>query len=259
MKPDVIADDTFLFDYALFFVATLADYIAATDDQQTLEELWPVAWRQIELSLERVGANGILQDSDDWWAFIDWHESLNKQAPSQGVLIYCLMKARELARKIDNEKVTSLTEKIDELKSAALEELWDENKGFFVSGAEQQVSCASQIWLVLAGVGDNDFRARLISRLLTNPPEIGMNTPYMMHHFVDALLSVGETQRAVQEIKKYWGGMVQAGADTFWEMYDPKRPDFSPYGSKLINSYCHAWSCTPAYFIRKFSLSLTQK
>ena len=81
-----------------------------------------------------------------------------------------------------------------------------------------------------------------------------MNTPYMMHHFIDALISVGQTSRAVQEIKKYWGGMVQAGADTFWELYDPKRPDFSPYGSKLINSYCHAWSCTPAYFIRKYGL-----
>ncbi|MFO6296818.1 alpha-L-rhamnosidase-related protein [Rahnella selenatireducens] len=259
MKPDVIADDTFLFDYALFFVATLADFIAATDDQQTLEDLWPVAWRQIELSLERVGASGILQDSDDWWAFIDWHESLNKQAPAQGVLIYCLMKARELAQKIDRAKVTWLTARIDVLKDAAMQNLWNEEKGFFISGAGRQVSCASQIWLVLAGVGDNNFRARLISRLLANPPEIGMNTPYMMHHFIDALLSVGETQHAVQEIKKYWGGMVQAGADTFWEMYDPKHPDFSPYGSKLINSYCHAWSCTPAYFIRKYSLSLTQK
>ncbi|MFU2318894.1 sugar hydrolase [Rahnella sp. PCH160] len=254
MKPDVIADDTFLFDYALFFVATLADYIAATNDQQTLEDLWAVAWRQVELSLERVGPNGILQDSADWWAFIDWHESLNKQAPSQGVLIYCLMKARELARKIDSEKVTLLTAKIDELKSAVMEQLWDENKGFFVSGAEQQVSCASQIWLVLAEVGDNDFRSRLIGRLLADPPEIGMNTPYMMHHFIDALISVGNTGCAVQEIKKYWGGMVRAGADTFWELYDPKRPEFSPYGSKLINSYCHAWSCTPAYFIRKYGL-----
>ncbi|PKE29409.1 sugar hydrolase [Rahnella sp. AA] len=254
MKPDVIADDTFLFDYALFFVATLADYIAVTEDQQTLEDLWPVAWRQIELALGRVGTQGILQDSEDWWAFIDWHESLNKQAPAQGVLIYCLMKAQALARRADSEKVTWLEAKIGELKNAALEKLWDEEKGFFVSGAGQQVSSASQVWLVLAHVGDPGFRAQLMRNLLANPPEIGMNTPYMMHHFIDALISVGETQRAVQEIKKYWGGMVQAGADTFWELYDPQRPGFSPYGSKLINSYCHAWSCTPAYFIRKYGL-----
>ncbi|MDW8847265.1 sugar hydrolase [Erwinia sp. MMLR14_017] len=254
MKPDVIADDTFLLDYALFFVATLADYVAATDDLTTLNDLWPTALRQIELALERVGENGILRDSEDWWAFIDWHESLNKQAPAQGVLIYCLKKGLELAQRCDHDKVTGLNQQIRYLDAAARRELWDEEKGFFVSGAQRQISCASQVWLVLAGVGENALRARVMSNLLRTQPETGMNTPYMMHHFIDALISVGETGRAVQEIKKYWGGMVQAGADTFWELYDPKRPGFSPYGSKLINSYCHAWSCTPAYFIRKYGL-----
>lgn len=51
-----------------------------------------------------------------------------------------------------------------------------------------------------------------------------------------------------------WGAMVAYGADTFWEIFDPQHPDFSPYGSKLINSYCHAWSCTPAWFIRQYGL-----
>ncbi|MNC32925.1 Bacterial alpha-L-rhamnosidase [compost metagenome] len=81
-----------------------------------------------------------------------------------------------------------------------------------------------------------------------------MNTPYMMHHYVAALLQVNEPEQATHEIKRYWGAMVEHGADTFWELFDPLRPDFSPYGSKLINSYCHAWSCTPSWFIRKYLL-----
>ena len=48
------------------------------------------------------------------------------------------------------------------------------------------------------------------------------------------------------------GGMAQEGADTFWELYDPKDPGASPYGGTIVNSYCHAWSCAPAYFLRKF-------
>ncbi|ATA21609.1 alpha-L-rhamnosidase-like protein [Gibbsiella quercinecans] len=254
IKPEVIADDTFLLDYALFFVATLADYIAVTGDLATLDDLWPTAWRQIELALKLVKENGILRDSDNWWSFIDWHASLNKQAATQGVLIYCLKKADQLAERTDRGKTALLDLNIRRLETAAMRELWDEDKGFFISGSDGQISCASQVWLVLAGVGDEAFRSRLVANLLATQPEIGMNTPYMMHHFIDALISVGETERAVHEIKKYWGGMVQAGADTFWELYDPNRPDFSPYGSKLINSYCHAWSCTPAYFIRKYGL-----
>jgi alpha-L-rhamnosidase len=46
--------------------------------------------------------------------------------------------------------------------------------------------------------------------------------------------------------------MISDGADTFWELYNPDDKKLSPYGSNLINSYCHAWSCTPTYFIRKY-------
>jgi hypothetical protein len=66
--------------------------------------------------------------------------------------------------------------------------------------------------------------------------------------------AVRPAREAVAEIKAYWGAMVDYGADTFWEIFDPQHPDFSPYGSKLINSYCHAWSCTPAWFIRQYGL-----
>ncbi|MFC6644190.1 hypothetical protein ACFQBQ_00995 [Granulicella cerasi] len=50
----------------------------------------------------------------------------------------------------------------------------------------------------------------------------------------------------------YWGGMVRVGADTFWEVYDPKNSKASPYGDVHINSFCHAWSCGPAYLLRKY-------
>ena len=46
--------------------------------------------------------------------------------------------------------------------------------------------------------------------------------------------------------------MVKLGADAFYEVYKPDDLDFSPYGDKKINSMCHAWSCTPAYFMRKY-------
>ena len=47
-------------------------------------------------------------------------------------------------------------------------------------------------------------------------------------------------------------GMINHGADTFWELYNPENPAESPYGSSIVNSYCHAWSCTPTYLLRKY-------
>ena len=57
---------------------------------------------------------------------------------------------------------------------------------------------------------------------------------------------------AKANLQTYWGGMVTKKADTFWEVYDPNNEYLSPYNFFPINSYCHAWSCTPVYFIRKY-------
>lgn len=64
-------------------------------------------------------------------------------------------------------------------------------------------------------------------------------------------LRVAEIARELEELVRYWGAMADAGADTFRELFDPVDPEASPYGGTIINSYCHAWSCAPAYFLRK--------
>ncbi|EMM1920571.1 sugar hydrolase [Klebsiella aerogenes] len=254
VQPQVIADDTFLFDYSLFFVDTLFNYLHSTGDVTTAQELWPTARRQIELALARCDEQHLVRDSDDWWVFIDWQETLNKQTSAQGVLIYCLQRAVLLAGQFQPELVAGYQMHLQQLKSAALACLWDEAQGYFISGAQRQVSWASQIWMVLAEVGSGAQRETLMRHLLSSPPSVAINTPYLRHHFVSALLQCGLRAEAINEIKAYWGAMIDYGADTFWEVFDPDNPEFSPYGSKLINSYCHAWSCTPAWFIRRFGL-----
>jgi len=254
MNPKIIPDDTYLFDYSLFFVATLHDYYMATGDLNTLQELWPTAYRQIELSLERLDERSILQDENTWWSFIDWHQELNKQTASQAVLIYNMKLGLVLAECLGDQKKDLLRAQIAKIQSASLEHLWSDKLGFFVSGREEQVSCASQIWMVLAGVVENEKAKELLLRMLDEKSAIPLTTPYMVHHLIEALIQVGERERAVAEMKNYWGSMIKDGADTFWELYDPNNKNFSPYGSYLINSYCHAWSCTPTYFIRKYKL-----
>jgi len=139
----------------------------------------------------------------------------------------------------------------EKLTRVAVEHLWDEDQGYFISGEQRQVSWSSQIWMVLADVLDVEQARQLMAQLLIDKPSVKMVTPYMHHHLVDALLHVGLKEKAEMHLKEYWGTMIFLGADTFWELFDPENPSYSPYGSPLINSYCHAWSCTPTYFLRK--------
>jgi alpha-L-rhamnosidase len=254
VAPTLMADDTYLFDYSLFFVSTLHDYYYSTSDLEALKDLWPTAYRQIELALERLDDHHIVKDSTDWWSFIDWQEGLNKQTPSQAVLIYSLKQAIRLGKELNAPETDRLEECLPEIIEATKKYLWDETLQFFISGGDCQVSWASQIWMVLAGILTKEENQNLITRLIKENPEVGIATPYMYHHLVEALIVSGEKELAISEMKAYWGGMIQDGADTFWELYNPQNKEFSPYGSHLINSYCHAWSCTPTYLIRKYHL-----
>lgn len=253
LEPKLQVDDTALFDYSLFFISCLYDYYEATGDMETLKELFPVADRQIELAVRELNKDGVVKDKDTWWCFLDWADGLNKQAGAQAVLIYTLKQAKKMAEYLgDTAKLEAYEALIKTTTNGALNCLWDEEKGFFVSGAERQVSWASQVWFALANVFDREKNAQLLEHLIVANPGIRMVTPYMYHHFIDALMQNGRKEVALTYMRAYWGEMIKDGADTFFELYDPSNKYVSPYGDRMINSFCHAWSGTPSYFIRKY-------
>lgn len=252
-EPAPIVGTVALYDYSLLFAPCLLEYFEASGDRDTAVELFPTVMTQIDLSEERLGADGVVRDSEDWWCFLDWHSELNKQAGAQGAFIYCARCALRLAQMLGkNAEADRLTALIDRLCAAAMAHLWDAKAGMFASGADRQFSVASQAWCALADILPPEENRALLSRVLSDPPEIGMVTPYMYHYFADALIHVGLKEDALALIRSYWGSMIANGADTFYEIWDPKDPDNSPYGSTVLNSYCHAFSGTPSYLIRKY-------
>lgn len=256
VKPKVIVDTAIhLFDYSLFFVFCLFDYYQASQDYETVNELWNIAYNQILLAEKELDKNALIKDQPEnwWWCFVDWNEALNKQASAQAIYIVAIRKMKLLAEKFQKTKeMLYLEQLLEKCTEAALKFLWNSEQQVFVSGEEQQVSWASQIWFAIAGVFSKEQNRKLLEHIEEINPRIRMNTPYMNHCYVEALVEAGMMEKAKEHIKWYWGGMVDAGADCFWEVYNPDSPKLSAYGNSVINSYCHAWSCTPSYFIRKY-------
>ena len=108
--------------------------------------------------------------------------------------------------------------------------------------------------MILGGVLEGEEAKNLLLNSLNNNDFKQPVTPYMRHYVIEAMLKLNMRDDAVQYLKYFWGGMIDLGADTFWEAYIPDDLDFSPYNDRMINSLCHAWSCTPSYFIRKYGL-----
>ena len=215
-EPKVEADDTFMFDYSLFFIPTLLQYIQATGDQAAKNDLLPIALHQLVLADAQFDPETqLIRDNDKLgWCFVDWALPLNKQFCAQAKYWY------------------------------------DRERYLFVSGVKRQISWASQVWAVLAGIVEGPDAVACLDAAADCPDIVPMVTPYMMHHYAEALCRVSRKTQARQVIRDYWGGMVENGADTYWELYNPENPDESPYGSPVVNSFCHAWSCTPAWFLR---------
>lgn len=252
-EPKLIPDDTFLFDYSLFFATILFDYIQHTDDTEVLQDLYPAAKKGIDLALQQVDAAGRLVLTEDWPVFIDWSNDFDKATAGQAVMIYALKRFLQLAEIMQDQQLEHYQETCQRLVSFAQTTLYNEAKKQFVIEDTGEVNVASQVWMVLAEVMDDKTNQEIMETTIKEQfPITGFGTPYMYHHVVEALFVANLPEAAVQLMKDYWGKMIRMGADTFWEAFKPEELDFSPYGSPIISSYCHAWSCTPAYLIQTY-------
>jgi hypothetical protein len=256
-EPHAQKPSPFLFDYSLLYNVTLKDYLTATNDTKTANDLWPVAKRQMENITTYLDADGVFNADEavknHWWLFVDWNDALDRQGALQGVMIYSMKQTLELGKLLGKEKeVAQLPALITKMTNGAKTKLFDKKLGVFVSGKNRQVSYASQSWLILAGVIKGKEAQKVIKALQATTNAVKPGGPYLYHYYVQALIDCGLNADAKNIITNYWGSMVTKGADTFWEVYDPANEQLSPYGFYPINSYCHAWSCTPVYFIRKY-------
>jgi hypothetical protein len=244
---------TTIFDYAMLFAATLLEYAKASEDWDAARELLPIAKRQMDLVRKRhFDENGLFVHAKPYWNFIDWRDGLDKATAVQGIAIYAMKSLMELSEKLGTQKeIPDAVEWKKKLTASTLK-LRDAETGLFVSGQKKELSWASNIWMILAGVVSPEEGAGLLRQLSARKDAVMPAGPYLYHYVVDAMVHCGMKQEALDLMRRFWGGMVEKGASTFWEVYDPENDHLSPYKDHHMNSYCHAWSCTPSYFLRKF-------
>ena len=96
------------------------------------------------------------------------------------------------------------------------------------------------------------------------------------YYMLQALAKAGEYQQALDIIRKYWGGMLDLGATTFWEDFNldwsrnaARLDDFVPEGKDDIHgdfgdycypgfrhSFCHGWASGPTPWMTRHVLGI---
>lgn len=248
---EAVADDTWFSDYALVYPIALAEYCQRSGDREALSDLYEIAQKQIDVTLSMTDADGIVNKAFVEATFIDWCAGLDKAACAQGVLLYALPYGILLAgMQGDEARAARYRDALIRGRAAAKERFFDGQ----CCVSNGQIAPASAIWMTLGGVLTEAEARAALNGVLSRPTEYPMVSPYLRHYLLEALLLADQPQAAKEHLLAYWGSMVDDGADTFFEVWNPLDPNASPYGGKIVNSFCHAWSCTPSHFLRNHLL-----
>ncbi len=251
-SPPYVDDWVFL-DYSLYFISCLFDYAMYGADMAEIGALYPIARYQADFIERLFDDEGTVhyKESHEGYYFIDWCPGLDKQVAFIAVFIYVLRQLAYLEKMlgIDVFATNELISKYEKL----LRGFYSADLGLFVT-AGGQISWHTQVWAVLSGILTEEESRALLENTARVSPEYTMHTPYMMHYYIEALCAAGMRDRAMEYIRENWGMMIDFGYDCCPEVFNPLDHFDSPYHAPEINSACHAWSCTPAYWFRLFGL-----
>lgn len=242
-KPYI--DEWFYLDYSLCLVLCLADYCRNTGDVDFVNEFYPVAEQQIHYT-ESVFDRKSNQIAAPF--FID-HGGYDRSVAALGYFAYVLGHMLELAKKL-YKPTEWLQELLSQVRKALLTYQCEDDGLFYT--AEGECSWQSQVWAVLSGALTKEACRNVLKETEQKNPSIRMSSPFMTHYYLEALYLCGESEKAFAYIKEYWGAILNAGFDCCPECFDQRDEMLSPYGNPVLNSACHAWSCTASYWIRKY-------
>lgn len=148
------------------------------------------------------------------------------------------------------------------LRQTILDYYWDGEKGALIdnfTSGRRNVTRHANIFAVLFDFADEEQKKQICQNVLYNENVPQITTPYFKFFELDALGKLGDLDRIWKTLHEYWGGMLERGAVTFWELFDPAetgRAQYGMYGDPFGKSLCHAWGASPIYLIGRYFLGV---
>ena len=137
--------------------------------------------------------------------------------------------------------------------------MWDRKRNLYIDGIVDSkpitaVSEQANVLCALTGIVPTEETANILRFLEhlnttgTSTPlgdtaansDVRIATPYFAFYLLSLLYREGKSQAALDYMRQRWRRMLDAGATTFWEQWEPHW------------SLCHAWSAAPTYFLMAY-------
>jgi alpha-L-rhamnosidase len=267
-KDPVTGHINTIMDYTFYWFLGIYDYYLYTGDKSFIRQFYPRMQSMMEYVLGRRNKDGLLQGMPGDWVFIDWAAGLSKkgEVSFEQLLFTRSLETMALCANIADDQNSALTYQslADDLKKKLFELYWNDQKKALVHSrvdgqqTDNVTRYANMFSIFFDYFSPAQKQAVKTSVLLNNNIQ-KITTPYMRFYELEALCAMGEQDYVLKEMKEYWGGMLNLGATSFWEEYNPSKQGaahYAMYGRAFGKSLCHAWGASPIYLLGKYYLGV---
>ncbi|SMC38639.1 alpha-L-rhamnosidase-related protein [Pedobacter africanus] len=267
-KDPVTAHINTIMDYSFYWFLGIYDYYQYSGDRKFVQDVYPRMKSLMDYVLNRRNKDGLLEWMPGDWIFIDWADKLSKDGEvSFEQLLFCRsLETMALCAAMANDTEAAATYKklAAELKDKLFKLYWNESKQALVhSRINGQPTDNVTRYANMFGIFFDYFTPQqkqgVKQHVLMNDKINKITTPYMRFYELEALCAMGEQSYVLKQMKDYWGGMLDLGATSFWEEYNPDKKGaehLSMYGRPFGKSLCHAWGASPIYLLGKYYLGI---
>ncbi|MCG7384665.1 alpha-rhamnosidase [Paenibacillus sp. ACRRY] len=267
-KDPLVMHCNTILDYSLYWFVSIYDYYQYTGDLEFIEQYYDRAVTLMEFCLAQRNPEGLLEGRPEDWVFVDWAGFENTGAVSSiQLLLARSLESMSLFAHLLGYETDSVTygKLSSELKDKTIELFWDDTQGGLLHHRTEGVTRLTltkhaSIFALAYDYLTAEQRHSIIQNVMLNAEVPKIRTPYMRFHELAVLCENGQHEHVLSEIRSYWGGMIELGATTFWEEYDPSLKNdahYGMYGVTFGKSLCHAWGASPIYLIGKYFLGIT--
>jgi alpha-L-rhamnosidase len=253
--------------YSSFWFTEVADYYRHTGSKEFLESEHERLVQLLNYVDGEFDARGVFANTRKQWLYVDWSPDLNGDTPEtrRATTLEFYRAYREavwLLRQLgDNANADKYQARAAAIEAGTQKYLldpatetyglrWQTNAAAVISGAAGPQQYPT-IWNhVLSNVGHVKYNALII-------------TPYYNYYVIRAMAEMNHRKDALAWIRQYWGGMINEGATSFWEGYDPSwyKGNFhaalqADDGSGYFVSLAHGWSSGPTAWLMEQVLGI---
>lgn len=251
-------------DYSLYWVIGLHEYYVTYGDIEFIKNIYDKAVSLMEFCEAREDDKGFIVKKNNDWIFVDWSDIDKDGAVCAEQMLYIAAnKAMAALTRLVGADPSSYEEKYSRLIETTNKFFWKEEKGAYIDcyeSGKNHISRHANVFAILYDVANEEQKAKIIENVLENDKITKITTPYFEGFELDVMGKIGHFDFIENVIKTYWKGMLDLGATTVWEEYNPNlsgAQHYEMYGHKYGKSLCHAWGASPIYLLGKYYLGVT--